>query len=138
MLTKIRILLGFIVAGALTGCVAVALTAGGIAGGVAVDHTLSGVVYKTFSASLPKVRSATLTSLKSMEIEVNESKAMEEGEGWEIKAAAVNRDIDIKLEQLAKKATRMRVVVAKDGGVFRDSATGTEIIIQTAQVLDQR
>jgi hypothetical protein len=53
-----------------SGCAAVALTAGGVAAAVGVNHTMNGIVYKTFSEPLPKVKRATLTALKQMEIPV--------------------------------------------------------------------
>jgi hypothetical protein len=55
--------------------------------------------------------------------------------GWKLTASAEGRTIDIQLERLTPKATRMRVV-ADEGGLFsKDSATATEIILQKAQSL---
>jgi hypothetical protein len=117
------------------GCIGVALTAGGLASAVAVDHTLSGIAYKTFTVPVNDVRSATLTGLKQMEIGVDDTQKTESG--YQILATASNRTIEVDLEKLTPKTTRMRVVAKKDGGVLRDSATATEIIIQTAHVLDR-
>ena len=117
------------------GCIGVALTAGGLASAVAVDHTLGGIAYKTFTVPAKDVRSATLKGLKQMDIGVEDTQETESG--YQILASASNRTIEVDLEELTPKTTRMRVVAKKDGGVLRDSATATEIIIQTAQVLDR-
>ncbi len=93
---------------ALQGCAAVALTAAGVAGGAGVNHTLSGIAYKTFNNSLAELRAGTLRTLEDMDMTVIEDSKTEEG--WEIKATAIKREIDIELERLSKRATRMRVV----------------------------
>ncbi|MDH3280928.1 MAG: DUF3568 domain-containing protein [Gammaproteobacteria bacterium] len=130
-----RVILVLSIMLAVPGCAAVALTAGGLAGSVGVDHTLSGIAYKTFTAPIDNVETATLAGLKEMDIGVEETQKTDTG--YSILAAASNRQIHVDLEQLTPKTTRMRVVAKKDGGFLRDSATATEIIIQTAQILDQ-
>ncbi len=121
---------------ALQGCVAVALTAGGLAAGAGVDHTLSGIAYKTFSAPLEDVRLATLKTLSRMDIEVTGD--TKSGGDREILAKAVGRTIEIELEAVTGSTTRMRVVVNKGDIFFKDSSTATEIIIQTAGTLDRQ
>lgn len=116
---------------ALQGCAAVALTAGGIAGGAGVNHTLSGIAYKTFNNSVAELRAGTLRALDDMDMTVTEDAETEDG--WEIKATAAEREIDIELERLTKRATRMRVVANEGEIFFKDSATATEIIIMTAE-----
>lgn len=118
----------------LQGCAAVALTAAGVAGGAGVDHTLSGITYKTFSAPINDVRLATLKTLDRMDIKIAEDKKDESG--WAINATAADRSIDIELEKLTERTTRMRVVANKGDLFFKDAATSTEIIIQTARTLD--
>src|SRR5947209_18026877 len=58
----------------LNGCAAVALTMLGVGAGVAtgtsVSYSLDGVAYRTFTAPLPKVESATRTALDKMGIKV--------------------------------------------------------------------
>ncbi|MFO1189104.1 MAG: DUF3568 family protein [Alphaproteobacteria bacterium] len=120
----------------LSGCAAVALTAGGIAGGAGVDHTLSGIAYKTFAAPIENVRLATLQTLKQMDMSVKDDRKVEAG--WEITASANDRDINVELEALTPRTTRMRVVVNKGEIFFKDAATGTEIIVQTADKLVQQ
>ena len=115
-------------------CAPVAMTAGGIAGGAGVNHALNGIAYKTFTAPVRQVRVATLKSLNRMEMKVTNDTKSEEG--WRIEAAAVDRTIEIDLEVLTPSATRMRVVTNNGGLFFNDSATSTEIILQTAQRLE--
>ena len=115
-----------------SGCAAVALTALGVGGAVGVNHTLNGIVYKTFTEPLPKVKRATLTALKQMEIPVEAVQKTEQGEV--IKAKATNRQIEVEFESLTPKTTRMRVTADSDG-LFKDSATATEIILQTERAL---
>lgn len=119
----------------LAGCAGVVLTAGGIAGSTGVNHTLNGIVYKTFTTPMKDMRVATLKTLKRMGMPVTDDKKAKFG--WFIVATASERVIEIELEKLTEKTTRMRVVANK-GGFLKDSATGTEIIIQTAQTLEQR
>ncbi len=116
---------------ALQGCAAVALTAAGVAGGAGVNHTLSGIAYKTFNNSLAELRVGTLRTLKDMDMTVTEDSKTEDG--WEIKATATKREIEIELEQLTRRATRMRVVANEGEIFFKDAATATEIIIITAE-----
>jgi hypothetical protein len=55
--------------------------------------------------------------------------------GWQLTATASGRTLDIQLERLTDTATRMRVVANEGWIIFKDSATATEIILQTAQTL---
>ncbi len=119
---------------ALSGCAAIALTAGSVAAGAGVDHTLSGIVYKTFASSMAETRLASLKTLKRMDMDVVKDEKTEDG--WLISAVANERKIDIELEVLTKRTTRVRVVANKGGIFFKDSATATEIIQQTADALD--
>ncbi len=115
------------------GCAGVALTAGGIAGSTGVNHTLSGIAYKTFMTPVDELHFATLKTLGRMDMEVSEDK--ETASGFDILALARDREIEIELESLTSKTTRMRVVVNKGEIFFKDAATATEIIIQTAETM---
>ena len=116
----------------LTGCAAVALTALGLGAGTAVNHTLSGMTYKTFTAPLPRVRTASIGALNRMGMKPS---GTEKQEGNEVvKAAGKDRDIEIVLEPISSNSTRMRVI-ARNGGLLYDSATATEIIMQTERIL---
>jgi Protein of unknown function (DUF3568) len=120
----------------LYGCAAVGMTLFGVGAGVttgtAVSYTLDGVAYRTFAAPLPEVEKATRTALHRMGIPVGATATIEQGKA--IKATAADRDIEIELERVSSKTTRMRTV-AKQGIFFKDRATATEIIIQTEKVL---
>lgn len=130
---RITLLLASIIL--LQGCAAAALTAGGIAAGVGVNHTLSGIAYKTVIAPLPNTRLATLKTLNRMEVDIKKDEETESG--WLITADAADRDINIQLERLTATTTRMRVTVDKDNSLLKDRATATEIIAQAVQRLEQ-
>lgn len=122
----------FVFAGvALSGCDPVTLTVFGVSAATGVQHTLTGIAYRTFSAPLPKVRSAVKTALQHMDIQVGSTEKIENGE--RLKARASDRDIEIELEAISPKTTRMRTTARN--GVFMDAATATEIIIQTEKAL---
>jgi hypothetical protein len=122
----------------LGGCEAVALTLFGIGAGVstgtAVSYTLDGTAYRTFTAPLPKVESAALSALNRMGIVVKTKDSTEQG-GKLIQASGADRNIEVELEAISPKTTRIRTV-AKQGTFFRDRATATEIILQTEKVLN--
>ena len=116
----------------MAGCDPISLTVFGVGTGAGVAHTMSGYTYKTFAEPLPKVRKAALAALDRMAIKVNSTEKIEYGEV--IKAKAADRDIEIELEALTKNTTRMRAI-ARKGAVIMDSATATEIILQTEKIL---
>ncbi|SRR2546430_8176839 len=124
-----------VIAGCLvaTGCIPLALTAAGVGMASGVSHTLGGIVYKTFAAPQTKVQHATVAALRKMQIKVTETKR--EGNKELIMARAADRDIDIEIEALTPNTTRITVVAKKDGGLIRDSATATEIILQTEKLV---
>ncbi len=115
----------------LAACDPVSLTALGVGGAAGVNHTLSGIAYKTFSQPLPKVRNGVRTALSRMSIKADAPQKTESGEV--IKARSADRDIEIELEAISATTTRMRSVVHK--GVFMDAATATEIILQTEKAV---
>lgn len=115
----------------LAGCDPVSLTALGVGASTGVSHTLGGIVYRTFSEPMSRVKSASYKALQRMQVKVKSTDKIEYGE--EIKAVAADREISIELEALTPNTTRMRVTATN--GIFRDSATATEIIIQTEKYL---
>jgi hypothetical protein len=117
----------------LSGCAAVALTAVGVGMATGVSHTLGGIVYKTFAASQPKVRRSTVAALGRMQIKVVETK--QDGNREIIKARAHDRAIEIEIESLTPNTTRVTVTAIKDGGLLRDAATATEIVLQTEKLV---
>ena len=121
------------------GCAAAGLTLFGVGAGVStgtgVSYTLDSIAYKTFTAPVEDLQGATLKTLKRMDITVKENKPGESGR--KIVAMASDRTIEIELDRLTAKTSRMQVV-AKRGWLLRDRATATEIIIQTEQTLDDQ
>ena len=122
----------------LSGCAAVGLTLFGVGAGVttgtAVAYTLDGTAYRTFTAPLPKVETATLTALNRMGMKVEARDGT--GQSKIIKASGAERQIEVELEAISPKTTRLRSV-AKQGMFFKDRATATEIILQTEKVLNE-
>ncbi len=120
----------------LNGCAAIALAvlgAGvGVATGQAVSYTMKGIASRTLMAPLPRVRKAALKALRRMGIKVEGREKTEYGEF--IKATGRNRQIEVKLEPITPKSTRIRTV-AKHGFFFRDRATATEILLQTESII---
>jgi hypothetical protein len=112
-----------------SGCVALGMTAAGVGMATGVSHTLGGIIYKTFAAPQSKVQHATMAALRKMQIKITETKRDDNKEL--ITARAADRGIDIEIEALTPNTTRITVVAKKDGGLIRDSATATEIILQT-------
>ena len=120
----------------LNGCAAVAVTMLGVGAGVAtgtsVGYTLDGYAYRTFTAPLPQVESATRTALNRMGIKIEATAKTEQGRA--IAATGNEREIEVELEVVSSNATRIRTV-AKQGFFIKDRATATEIILQTEKVL---
>jgi hypothetical protein len=117
----------------LAACEPFSITAMGVGGGAAVAHTLGGINYRTFTAPSATVRSASLVALQRMGIKLSGSDKGANGSEV-LKATATDRDIEITLEPLSANSTRMKVV-ARNGRIFTDSATATEIILQTERQL---
>lgn len=138
MVVKLLSVVAVLISSALlSGCAAIGLTLFGVGAGVstgtAVSYSLDGIAYRTFTAPLPKVESATLVALNRMGIKVEGNEKNDEGKL--IRALGDDRQIEIQLETISPKTTRIRTV-AKQGTFFKDRATATEIIIQTERVLD--
>ena len=117
----------------LGGCAAVGLTALGVGMSTGVGHTLSGIVYKTFTTPQAQVKQATLGAMHRMQIKVVKSE--KSGTTQTITGKAGDRDIEVELESLTPNTTRMLVTAKKDGGILRDGATATEVILQTEKLV---
>ncbi|MGQ0523411.1 MAG: DUF3568 family protein [Betaproteobacteria bacterium] len=113
------------------GCEPITLTAMGVGAAAGVQHTLTGIAYRTFSLPLPKVRAGVMTAFDRMGIKAGGKEAIENGE--RITARAADREIEVELEAITPKTTRMRTTAKS--GIFRDAATATEIILQTERAL---
>ncbi len=140
----VRLLALVVLALTASGCAALALPAigmsmmGDAAGGVAkagVERTMSGAMYRTFSAPLADVRDAVRQSFRDLEIETTEDELLIGG-GATIVGEALHRHITVRLESVTPALTRLKLVVRQ--GVFgRDRATASELIDQTARALDE-
>jgi hypothetical protein len=117
----------------LSGCAALATGLVSVGAGFGISHRINGTNYRTFTEPLPRVKTATLTALKRMAIEVQSTQKTKKGEV--LKATANDRRIEVELEALTPNATRMRSVAMEPGGLVLDSATGLEIVMQTEKVL---
>ena len=128
---QIRAIAAAIGCATLTACAPLMMSAVSAGGSRAISHTLDGVSYRTFTAPLPRVKDASLSALKRMGIEPAGSEQSDNGET--ITAKATERDIEIKLESITHKTTRMRV--AAKNGFLRDTATSAEIVAQIEKAL---
>jgi hypothetical protein len=125
---------GCALAACATACDPLSITLLGVGAGAGVAHNMGGYASKTFSQDLPRVRQATVAALNRMAIKVDSTEKSKTGEI--IKASAANRQIEIELEALSPKTTRISAVARHDA-VMVDSATATEIIVQTERSLGQ-
>ncbi len=140
----VRVLALVVLAMTASGCAALALPAVGMsmmgdaAGGVAkagVERTMSGAMYRTFSAPLADVRDAVRQSFRDLEIQITEDDVLIGG-GAKIKGEALHRHITVRLEAVTPALTRLKLVVRQ--GLFgRDPATAAELIEQAARALDE-
>jgi uncharacterized protein DUF3568 len=131
--TFLRSVMALAAAACVSGCAAVALTAVGVGMATGVSHTLGGIVYKTFAAPQPKVKRSTMAALGRMQIKLVDTK--QDGNKEVIRARAADRDIEVEIESLTPNTTRVTVTAVKDGGLIRDAATATEIILQTEKLV---
>ena len=108
---------------------AVALAGAGTSS--AIGHSLNGTAYRTFTATLEEVKAASLDTLSAMGIRIDSFETVENGEL--ITGSAIRRTVEIELEPISSRATRMRVITR--GGIFFDGSTATEIVMQTEKAL---
>ncbi len=126
-----RSIAALIISLAVAGCEPLTITAVGIGAATGVGHVLGGIVYRTFTEPLPRVKKAAVASLNQMGFKIESVEKQEHGEL--IKATAKEREIEVELEALSPATTRM-TTTAKNGLIY-DSATATEIILQTERLL---
>jgi hypothetical protein len=117
----------------LAGCEPLAISMLGAGAGAALRYGIDGVSYRTFTAPAPMVRQASLAALERMGITLRSTDRFEGGEV--IYAGSDKRSIEIEVEPISAKATRVRIA-AKNGTLFYDTATASEIIAQTERLLD--
>jgi hypothetical protein len=116
----------------LAGCEPLAISMLGAGAGAALRYGIDGVTYRTFTAPAPLVKQASLAALERMGITLDSMDRFEGGET--IYAHSGNRAIEIEVEPISPKATRIRIA-AKNGGLFYDNATASEIVAQTERML---
>ena len=116
----------------MTACDPVSLTAASLAAGTGISHTLGGIVSRTFTAPIKSVEHANTRALRDMGIEIVSRETNENGERV-VSAQANDREIEILLEPLSTRTTRIRARAME--GLFHDAATATEIILQTGDVI---
>src|SRR5262245_43684989 len=114
------------------GCEPLALSLLGAGAGTALRYSIDGVTSRTFTAPATDVKHASLAALERMGIAFESFDRFEHGEL--IYARAENRAIEIEIEPISPRATRMRIA-AKNGGLLYDSATALEIVAQTERSL---
>lgn len=118
----------------LCGCIAAATTVAGMGGSAAISHTMNGITYRTFTAPAPKVKVAARNALGLMKIKVMSESSPDKNNVQIITAKTSERNIEVQIEPISPNTTRMRVI-AKTSGIFYDSATADEIIVQTKRLL---
>lgn len=117
----------------LAACEPFSIVAAGVGGSAAVSHTMGGITYRTFTAPASDVKTASIGALHRMGLKVLGTERGENGAEI-LKARGNDRDIEITFEPISASTTRMRVI-ARNGSIFFDSATATEIILQTEKRL---
>ncbi len=117
----------------LAGCQPLAISLLGAGAGTALRYGIDGVSYRTFTAPAPMVKEASLAALERMGMTLQSTDRFEGGEL--IYAQSGKRSIEIEVEPISAKATRVRIA-AKNGSLFYDNATASEIIAQTERLLD--
>jgi hypothetical protein len=116
----------------LTACEPLAISVLGAGAGTALRYSIDGATSRTFTAPAADVKHASLQALERMGLAFESSDRYEYGEL--IYARAENRAIEIEIEPISPRATRMRIA-AKNGSFFYDNATASEIVAQTERSL---
>lgn len=112
-----------------TGCAAVALSGATMGAG----YNFMNVADKTSNYPIEHVHLALTQALERMDIKITEDEKTDSGR--EIVAMANDLEIDIELESITFKTTRMSVDAAK-AAIIKDRATAAEIIVQTQRILE--
>ncbi len=134
--TFIRLVSLLIFTAALSACTALGLTVPAVAvsgGAAGVDYTFTNNAYKTISHPLPAVETALDRALNKMDI--RRIGTANEKDTVSISAVAGRLDIDVELERITPRVTRIEVS-ARQSYFIKDKATATEIIVQTEKSLE--
>ena len=116
------------------GCTPITLTAASLGASMGVSHTINGIIYRTFTAPMKTVELGSVQAMRDMGVKVV-SRSTNDGGERVINATARDRDIQVLLEPLTTKTTRMRVIASN--GLLTDSSTAQEIVHQTERVLSR-
>jgi hypothetical protein len=114
------------------GCDPISLTAASLGAGVGISQTMGSIIYKTFTAPMKTVEQSSVAAMRDMGVKVVSRSTNGDGERV-ITATAKNRNIEVLLEPLTPRTTRMRVIASN--GILKDGATATEIVLQTERIL---
>lgn len=116
------------------GCAAMGVA---LLGGAATTATKAGVSYtldsraqKTFTAPMNQVKSSLLAALGEMAFPITSEEKQVDGE--RLVAGADGREVQVELEPVTPKATKVTVIVHQ-GWFWKDRATAEEIIDQTGR-----
>lgn len=117
----------------LAGCEPLALSILGTGATSALRYTVwDGVTYRTFTAPALEVKHSTLAAMERMGIKHESTLPYDHGEI--IVGHTETREIQIELEPISERATRVRIA-AKNGTFWYDNATAAEIVAQTERGL---
>lgn len=114
---------------ALNGCGTVALSVAGLAAGKGLDHTLEGIVDRTYVAPAAGTYVAAHLALKRMGMTITK-RELQDGI-WTIEAETASRKVELEIEPLSELSSQARVEVSQsDFTLVKDSSTGTGILEQ--------
>lgn len=120
------------------GCLAAGVALLGMAVSTAtktgVSYTMDSRAQKTFTAPVGLVKAGLLVALQELEFPIASQEEVDEGE--RIVAKANDREVEIDLEVVTPRATKLRVVVHQ-GWFWKDRATAEEIIEQTGRGVEE-
>jgi hypothetical protein len=111
----------------ITGCAAIAISAAGAGAGVGLPYVFSDCADRTLNYSFDQVDRATPKVLKKMDISMLAETETQTGK--RIKACTSRLEINIDMEKITMRATRV-VINTKKGTFVKDRATAEEIINQ--------
>lgn len=101
----------------------------GSAASSAINHTFGGTTFRTYTLPALPVEQATLAALEAMGVAVDSRR--DDGDNRVIVGTARHRKIEVVIEPVTERTTQTAVTVIEGIGIFRDSATATEIVLQT-------
>lgn len=128
-----RSLLVCVVLVALPGCESYSLSSGQTSSTAGIEQSFGGRSSKTFPSSVRTMRLATIQTLRRMGMPIKKERA--DKKGWVIESQMAGRDVDIELERISRRTTRMEVLVERGVPLLGDSASSAEIIVQTSATL---